>query len=498
MIALVFATCLANLLFAERIPMSEGLGTDGTNYGAIALDFHGSVFEEGVNKYYLQRAAPSAIVHYGLRALGQPVDIPHVIRGYQVLNLALLVLVAVLWRGIADALQLSLGARWLGFVGLFVNYAVIKHAYYMPVFTDVTAFALGATYLYLFLRRRQVALLAATLVGAFAWPVAALSGAVLLLFPRGATDAVPGERRRWANAAALAIALALELAFVYMYYVRGLRKVGQGPTIPPIDALVPLAMLVHGLYLFFAFRGLLDGTGPEYIRRVLQALRPRDVLLAAIAVVLPAVVIKLLATPDVAALNARGFGRLLVYPANGRPFVTFISHVVWFGPVLWLALFHWKQVCDAARRMGPGMLAFLGLVVLISLTPETRQSNLGYPFVVALVASVASAARVPARVTWLLAATGLALSKFWFRINTPEAIAHARSGAQTLSDADSAFFYRNYYLSHSLWMPNRWYAVHAAIVLLVGVATWMLLRHHRARAGHFAPRMADVQAAPGR
>ena len=477
MVALVLGSGLLSLLFAERIQLSQGLGMDGTNYGAIASDFPGWVFDRGVNQYYLKRAAPSAVVHYGLRAFGQPTDFPHVILGYQVYNLLLLLAAALLWRPIADRLGLGLGGRWLGFVALFVNYANVKHAWYMPVFTDVTAFALGTVYLWAWLAGRQLVLLAASIVGAFCWPIAALAGAILLFFPRRATPLVEEADSKLPMLGALGIAALLGAGFAYMYWVRGIHKVGMGPTVPPIASLVPIALAIQLAWIFLAYRGLLTGIGTTWIIGALRAIRVRDVALALVAVVVPALVVRALAAPDPAILDSRGFLRSVVYLPNARPFVAFVSHVVWFGPALWLLVFHWRAIGRLAREMGPGLVAFLGFSLFVALTPESRQSNLGFPFFVALACVAAERSGLRTRVTLALAVFGLALSKFWLRINTEEALAYARSGQVGLSDADSALQYRLYYLSQGPWMPNRWYALQLVVVLVIGVV--LLLLHRR-------------------
>jgi hypothetical protein len=476
MVTLVTLACLTNLLFAERILLSEGLGMDGTNYGAIAADIRGEVFERGVNEYYLQRAVPSAIVHYGLRLFGRPTDFAHVVTGFQWYELALLVLVAVMWKPIADELRLGVTARWLGFVGLFVNYANLKHSFYMPVFTDVTAFALGALYLACWLKRRQWELLAVTLLGAFCWPIAALSGAILLAFPRGSVPAPRDLRSRWPTILALGIAAALLAGFSYMYFVRGLRKVGQGPTIPPIEALVPIAMLAYGAWTFGAYRALLGRVTPAWALRVVRGMRVVHVVTAITAVVIPALVIRALAAPDEPILGTRGFLRSVIYLPNARPLVNLVSHVVWFGPVVWLIVFFWRDICAFAREGGPGLIAFLGFSVFIALTPESRQSNLAFPFFVALLCAVARPEWLSARLVGVLAVLSLVFSKFWLRINTDEAIAYALSRARGLSDEQSALQYRLYYLSQGPWMPNRWYVLQGIAVLLAGIVLFALVR----------------------
>jgi hypothetical protein len=140
-VALVSAALAA---WSEHIPRADGGGGDGHFYLQVAKSF-ASRLREGIDPYRLQRVAPAATVHLGLRVLGvtAPADAA-VVSGFQVLNCACLAGVAVLWGRIARVLGLTLPAFWLGIVGLLVNYAALKMASYYPVLNDVPAFFLGA------------------------------------------------------------------------------------------------------------------------------------------------------------------------------------------------------------------------------------------------------------------------------------------------------------------------------------------------------------------
>src|SRR6266849_3846734 len=69
MVLAALALALGCLAFSEQVPVNGGFGWDGVAYGGWARDFYNAVFVRGLNSYYIGRILPSAIVHYGLRAL---------------------------------------------------------------------------------------------------------------------------------------------------------------------------------------------------------------------------------------------------------------------------------------------------------------------------------------------------------------------------------------------------------------------------------------------
>src|SRR5579862_9541368 len=133
--ALILA--LACFWLGERVAVNGGLGWDGVIYAGWAKDFHEEVFVKRVDPYYIQRILPAAVVHYSLRGLQVARTPENILAAFGLLNVALITLIAWLWCRIARELAISPAGRWLGFVGFFVNYIILKHTFFCPVTTDV-------------------------------------------------------------------------------------------------------------------------------------------------------------------------------------------------------------------------------------------------------------------------------------------------------------------------------------------------------------------------
>lgn len=459
--------------WGERTPMSDGLGWDGANYGRFARDFWNEVFVRGVDPYLLQRTLPSGIVHYGLRLFGQPTDNPHVIVGFQVFNVVLLTLCAALWLPIADRLQLRPVGRVIGFAGLFLNYAALKHAWYLPVFTDVTAFAIGMLAVWLFLASRQAGLAGLAVAGAFAWPSTWLSLLPLIVAPVRSVDPPSAARSRLSWLMAFGVAGTLTAAFLYMFAVRGIRKVGWGPTIPVVEWLVPLSVALFIAHIVAGVQGLTRGVTVAWVVRVARSLRPVHLVLAALAILLPRAIAEALPEGVAGTLDLRAFARYLVFLPNTRPYVFMVSHVVYFGPVLLLLYFLWRPFCRRVQRAGPGAIAFMLVALVLSLTSESRQSNLAAPFVMAMLAAAADDAGLRMRTAGFLALVGVATSKFWIDINGSNTEYDAVLQGERRFDA--------YFMSDGPWMSNHWYLVQGALVVVVAFALLLLVRADVAR-----------------
>jgi hypothetical protein len=223
MTAILLVVSVIAMFWGERMTAHDGLGWDGRFYVDLAKSFETSVFVEKMDSYHTQRIVPSGIVHYSLRLLGMPLDNTHILWAFRIYNLLLLMLCCWFWKRIADELDLSEGGRWLGFMGLFVSFAIMKMGFYYPNMTDITALTLGLAMIHTYMRRQQWGLFAVTLIGAFTWPSIVYGGVLMLLWPRDA-KVFDGDDEKASGLNILiagGIALAQLALIGYTYFYRG-------------------------------------------------------------------------------------------------------------------------------------------------------------------------------------------------------------------------------------------------------------------------------------
>ena len=376
-LALILLTAgLLLTAFGEHIPLGDGLGYDGSEYGRWAM--HWDAVVDGripVSAYRIFRMLPSFLAHGVLRLAGAPLTPGNVILFFEIYNLLLLCLAALAWGGIADALSLGGQGKFLGFIGLFCNHAVLKFDLYYPVLTDVSGYACAVFLLWAFVRARIWLTALVTVAGMFCWPPLLVYGAVVLLFPR--RDQLPQAPSRpagiWAGilaAGGYGILAAHPLTGLTPHY--------------PLAAAVVMLYLGLSAYLLFA--------SPYRVWAMLRrATTPGRLIVfagaAALAVLAWLTLGRVVAHPgDGGFFNLSPWRMALAYlrttcvPLSVRfPGEFLVAHVLYFGPLLLLTGLFPARTAAAAGRLGLGFFLLIVVAVGHAIMPLSRQWLAGYP-----------------------------------------------------------------------------------------------------------------------
>jgi hypothetical protein len=96
-----------------------------------------------------------------------------------------------------------------------------------------------------------------------------------------------------------------------------------------------------------------------------------------------------------------------------QPGVFYISHVLFFGPLLIFVPFLWEPMCRAIERRGTGLVLCFALAVLIGAGSESRKLMNFYPFVVLILAERVDRSLRGWRPIGIIAALCVLVSKVW-------------------------------------------------------------------------------------
>lgn len=472
MVALVVLGGGLALRFGEHIGINEGQGWDGLAYTQWARDTWHAV-GEGLTRYHAQRVLPSAIVDGVLRAATVTHDIPHVVRAFAMLDVAALAVAAALWANLAAVMAWSRAAAWAGFVALFLSFANAKHAIYYPTLTDPSAFALGMAMVWAYLTGRPFALWLSAALGMVTWPALPPLAVILLVFPRPthAPIALPASRLERRLAISASIAAAGGFVAVALYYLlHPLPGVGD----EKFAAWVPRGLLWLTLPALVAViaGGLYRVLSPVRLPAIAaygRGLARRRLAVAALAVV----VLHLAGECYLSCVGTRGSGPTgaqfaceHTLAALRGPLWGLVHHVVYFGPIIALALVMWRRVSEVAWSWGPAAVIALAMVVMFAAGSNSRQWNHLVPFLVA--ATIAATAP-----WWTLhrvlgfAAVAFVWSKVWFHL-----------GYDTALDWH-AFPNQRYFMNTGPYAADAPYAVHLAAAALTIAAAWLATRRLR-------------------
>lgn len=366
----------------------DGLGDDGAYYGTWIRYFSSDIPSMGLHSYSAQRIFPVFFVWKVLTTFHLPLDAPYIVRAFQWINVASVVLGFAAWNVTARELSLSLAGYIFGTTGIFLSCAVLKWIPFDPVLDDALAFGLASITTMAFLARRYILLAFVTLIGAFTWPSFIAIGAALLFFPRRST--VPAEptpiERMIADVIAGSFAGWITVAAAHLSSF-------QPPNLVLPAAFGPfrLSCAILGLTLFFGLRPLLrirqiasemvQRSGGPLFSRVLGV----GVTLAFIKGVKWISSSGAMILPQPPHVTYEAFADLTLFLGVQRPGAFIVAHTVFFGPVVLLMILKWPHVCEAAARYGAAPIALFGLALLMGLNSESRRAVAFVPVLVPFV-----------------------------------------------------------------------------------------------------------------
>ncbi|MEO7730576.1 MAG: hypothetical protein ABIY55_06350, partial [Kofleriaceae bacterium] len=92
-----------------------------------------------------------------------------------------------------------------------------------------------------------------------------------------------------------------------------------------------------------------------------------------------------------------------------------VHHVVYYGPIVIVAIAAWPRVATVVAGWGPAAVAITGMLALLSIATESRVMSHLFPFLV-VVTIEATADRWTRRRALVFAGLALVWSKLWWRI----------------------------------------------------------------------------------
>ena len=469
---IVALTCL-NWLFPDIMPFHQGFGFEGyTIYKPLAVDLKQYLITTPVNSYSVQRIFPYVLLHTFFKVFGIAFSDVNMILFFQIFFLLLALLIIQVWSALGKKLHLELPGQWVGYLSLIINFATLKHDFYIPFTYDRLALASGLISFYCYLSNRPGWLLLNSLIALTIWPTALFFNSILLLIP--ATERIPTTSnpllaRFWA----VGIASAICGLFTVVIYVRHIPAPMHLAT--PIYPLIPIGILVTAVYLLYAQASLARQLLPAWSNLLPwlgHLLRPR---LAWAGVVLLIGAYRLLThklgDPTQALLSPQAYAINLTFGALQRPAQFIFCHIIYYGlPVLLLLLF-WRRALNAVNRLGLGSGVILVVVLIQAVNSETRQMANVLPLLALLAALLADELRPRPIVVALTAFVTFIISKGWLPFNRFSPMYGQPDDIFPMFGFERGNFLewpqQVYFMNFGPWTATRYLALQAGILLVV-------------------------------
>ncbi|MEP0845652.1 MAG: VCBS repeat-containing protein [Phycisphaerae bacterium] len=459
--AILAVRAATEMHFGGVIEEYDGMGGDGRQHVVLAEDIPRVVAERETTAYHYRHLLPYATLHTAYRLLGVPYDVEHprsIIVGHQVQNTLLLLLACFVWGRTLDHLRIGPMMRWLSFALLFLNFGLLKMPYYHPCNGDSAQFLVGLLMLHCFVTRRWYWLIAVATLGFYVRPGGDVYALALLAFRPPQPDDAPlrptaGLATFAAGAAAIVVGLIGAFYFSPYFWVRVIQ--------PPLGFLRGFSVAILAAFTYFAVAHLLRGFSLASLRRV--NVLPLALFLATNAAL--RILTDSVARPP-SLLETSELRMLFSSVALGvsKPAISQVAHVVYFGPAVALLYVLWPRVCRVAGEFGPGMIAALGVVVLLGLNSETRVLTTPFPLAVLLLVVVLDRLALPVSFAWATFAIALAWSRIWLSMGAE--VPWSRKEFPDLL----------YWIHQGPWMPTLAYVVQGFLV--AAMVAWFAWRFY--------------------
>jgi len=448
--------CIYAILFAEEIPVHGGLGWDGELYGSIIKHFNDAVFHKQLEQYTIGRTLPLYIIFHSLQFLNLDLTDHNIIILYQIMNGFLIVGSVFLWVMIADHLILSKTGIWIGFISLFINFAILKNSFYYPVGTDPFTFFLGCLLLLLFLKRKFAAILILSVLGAFVSPTMIFFGLLLFMFK---SQEIKFEEAKYKLNYIFAILTCLLILGGIIYSNYFLHFVLPNEDVAPVGSLFLFDIFSLMVLLFITLSELFNNNNIYDVIKIRSAIIIPKLIIAAGVYLLIQYIYQKLGKPNyIEGYKTSYYLKYMMKICIAKPFVSIVSAVIWFGPALIITLINWKGFIKVIYKYGYGLFfaIILGFLLLF-LDTESRHSILFYPFIIAFSIKAIDGKKINKYFIFAFVALSLLFSKIWFSINPIPA------------DPGNLWEFpmQKYFMNSGPWIANQPYAIHGIAVLCV-------------------------------
>jgi hypothetical protein len=470
-------------IVGEIINVKYGFGWDGLIYGTLVQKWKYYLEQHSIDSYRVLRIFPSVMLHYLCEPLMKDnlgiIPALTVLKIYRIYTVIILSSAAFAWAAIGATMKWSIRVQWLGFLLLFVNFAVMKFAFYYVPLTDATAFTLALWGLYFYFAAYPVGVLCVGCIGFFAFPTVFLQSALLYCFPY--TKQNSRKVLATTNSTLVVIGsttlvvLCAAAALIYGVFVSPVPFAGTQPLIESL--LYPSVTLLVAYWAFMSYVIASWFPFPQILQMVKEsALWLRTLTVIGLAALLWFGIAQHLYNPMLPApLTFSHFiGGSLVQSVS-KPLLAPLAFVVYFGPAFVLIALLFRQSMMTVQELGCGFAIIItGTILLIGIMTESRQLITLFPCVVIVLAAMLNRHKLSNTSIFVVALVSLISSKIWFRINFEGM--NSNAVADTLKNYDT-FPMQNYFMNQGPWMSMESYLYQSiAIIVAVGGLWWVVAR----------------------
>lgn len=445
----------------EKIPVNNHTGWDGKHYANLTIHFEELVLQKQIDSYQYQRILTPAVIYYTAKVFGIKLHEGNIVTVFSIYNFILIIGCALLFLNTCTFLNISQPVEIIGFSGLFLNYFILKNTFYYPILTDCTAFFMGLCVTGLFIRQKNNLLLAVSLIGQFCYPLFLIASLPLVLAIRN-NFLTQFFQRFSVYKIGAGICILLVLAGLYPVLFIPNTLLPQY-TLELNRLLLPLSIGLVAIYLWRSI-SLFHGI-PSQQNNTLLWQTPLAKMLGIVGFIfITNLCIRQISIPE-EVFTPIVFIYNILQQSIDNPLVFLVAHITYLGPALILLVFFYNPFLKTIVGLGDSAIAYMILLLVLSIGSETRQFIHFYPFIIVVLMITLNQYPIKLSQAILFTILSVSASKFWFPINRTESFTQYLYGQ---------FPDQYYFMNHGPFMSNTSYLINTTIVILLAFLIWIL------------------------
>ena len=147
------------------MPVNDGAMGDGVFFREVAGSFLDTIEDESYNIVQIQRLLPFAMVNMVFSLFGFDHEYDSLMSGMLIFHFLMLIPGIYWFFSLTKKMRLRSSLTFLGFILLFVNFAILKETWYNPFSTDFTALILGIGQVNYFVKHERQKLFLVSIIG---------------------------------------------------------------------------------------------------------------------------------------------------------------------------------------------------------------------------------------------------------------------------------------------------------------------------------------------
>lgn len=463
----------------ELVAYNEGLGWDGEYFYKIVQNFDKMILSHGIERYYMTRFFPFAVLHYALSFFGIPINIPNAILAARIMNFILMVVLVFYFFKLSSLLKWDAKTELIAFSFTFFNIQVLKMIGYYPIGSCSLSLVLSYAAAYYFFKGNILAQVVVGLLAMITWPILSVVVFLLVLIPRDKVNDTDNSRFNLAFSSIVRLFFMFFSPAVFIYIM--IRTYFANPGVDVYFLLYKLKgtpnigitfVSIASLPLFYYYATSVLKL--DWAKIFQSVFRKKSISLLFLGFfVFISIYMGLTNLGGISKMSlSLQIAALGEYPTSDI-LVFLETHFLYKGLFFLFIIILWNKIVNVIKvEYGIGYFFVIMFALILFLDIETRKLLAFYPFMLVPLMAVLQKMNIKWVASIFIALFSLFFSCFWFNFNTPEIAEAFNQDVHTYY----TFPAQRYYMFLGPWQCHEVYWITLYFEVLLGIIIVNLYR----------------------